>query len=104
MKKNLLLRMGALTPAVPALGLAQDVSTTAPIPAPGLRYGSAFAGCKVCEKLAPAGWRAANDGVGQATRSWDGHGTVMPLLLVFQGLQQQPANQQFRAGNPLVPS
>ena len=84
MKKNLLLRMGALTPAVPAPGLAQGVSTTARTPAPDQRYESAFAGYKACEAYeepAPADWRAANDAVGRASQKGDGHaaaGVSMP--------------------------
>lgn len=71
MKKNLLLLIGALTLAAPALGLAQDAGNNAQSPAPALRYESAFAGYKAYEELAPADWRALNDAVGRATQKED---------------------------------
>ena len=64
--------MGALTLAIPALGLAQDAGTTQ-TPAPGLRYESAFAGYTPYEETAPADWRAVNDAVGQAARKGGSH-------------------------------
>lgn len=86
--------MSALTLAVPALGLAQDVSTTVQAPAPALRYESAFAGYKAYEELAPADWRAGNDAVGQASQKEDGHAAAAA------GVSTPAAT----SGKPAIPS
>lgn len=92
MNKHLLRLMGALTLAIPALGLAQDAGT-ARTPAPELRYESAFAGYIPYEELVPADWRAVNDAVGQAARKTGGHAAEVstPAARVKPAMSSAPS-------------